>query len=168
MSTITPTCSTAAIRNAIVHTPMPGSPATRKPRPARVDWINATPRIPLVTLRIVAPINCWNSAPEAPKRRLHKEEVTLYALSAFARRIPATTMERANCSTVRPNPLETESNPGTAALIYGARFLTTSLTFLDARLHALFNRAPMIGQFSIPAGGGGIVTVPSLKWDAAV
>src|SRR6516162_3984434 len=73
-------------------------------------------------------------------------------------------MERTNCSTVKPTPAEAESSQGATALICGAKLLTTAVRSLDAKLHKLFNDAPMIGQVSTLAGGGGTVRVPSLTW----
>src|SRR5437773_12195792 len=92
-----------------------------------------------------------------------KEFAAPAALRELARRTPAIMMERANCRTVRPIPAEAESRPGTIALIWGAKLLSAAVIFVEARLHALFKGMPTKGQVSTPAGGGGIIGVPSLR-----
>src|SRR5215469_17936227 len=82
---------------------------------------------------------------------------------AFARRNPATTMARKNCTRAEPKPAEAARTPGSADLAWGANFINVAVRSVDAALHAFAMGAPMIGQLSMPAGGGGTSRVPSRR-----
>src|SRR6478752_1598870 len=144
------------------HTPAPGRPATRKPRAAKQDWIIATPIIPVVTLRTVAPASSSNSGPLSPKRRLLNRRAIVAAGAALARRTPAMMIEKIHCNTAKPTPAEAESSPGITALIWGAKACRAAVKFREANSQVSFKRGPIKGQVSIRGGGGGM-GVPSLR-----
>src|SRR6516225_9129153 len=47
------------MRKTTAHTPAPGNPKTKNPILAKKVWMTATPRIPVVTLRMVEPMSSY-------------------------------------------------------------------------------------------------------------
>src|SRR5580692_2943182 len=147
------------MRNSNAHRPAPGSRTTRKPRPASRDWIKATPRIPVVTLRIVAPASASYSAPLLPKRWIANFLETRAPWPELERRNPATRIETKNCSTPKPTPAAAESSLLAVSLSCGARLRSAAGILLEAKLQRSLNGLPTMGQVAIVGGGGGIVRV---------
>src|ERR1700751_2528143 len=145
------------MRNTNAHRPAAGIRTTRKPRAASRDWINATPRMPVVTLRTVAPASASYSAPLLPKRWFANFLEICAPWPALARRNPATRIETKNCSTLRPTPAAAERSPLAASLRCGARLRSAAGRLLEASLQRSLNGLPTIGQVAIVGGGGGIV-----------
>src|SRR3974377_641082 len=150
------------MRKTTAHTPAPGNPKTKNPTLAKKVWIMATPRIPVVTLRMGELMSSWNSGPFSPKRRLARARAASEAARAFANNAPATTMDKTKCRTGRASPADAESNAGMADVIWGANRWNTAVKLVDAVYHSLLSRGPMMGHVATLSGGGGMVRVPSL------
>src|SRR5215469_4846471 len=130
--------------------------------------MKATPRMPTVTLRMVAVVSLWNSGPLSPNRRFESVCATLVPCSALTRRTPESRMERINCITVKAIPAEAERSLGMKALICGAKLLNAFVRFAEARLQARCKGAPIMGQVATEGGGGGTIRVPSFRRVARV
>src|SRR5580698_4217256 len=147
------------MKNSSAQRPAPGSRTTKKPRPASRDWIKATPRMPVVTLRTVAPASTSYSAPLLPKRWIASFLETPALWVELARKNPAIRIETKNCTTPSPTPAAAVSSPLVAALSCGARLRSATRKLLEAELQRSLNGLPIIGQVAIVGGGGGIVRV---------